>query len=317
MKVAVIGGAGFIGSRIVTLLGASADFEAVPIVRAGHSNMTGARIGDALDQEELTAALSGCDAAIHSISGDPATIVGAIQPLISAGNAAGLKRIVYLSSASVHGQSPEPGTDESSPLRGDQEIAYNNAKVEAERRLRAKASPEIVILRPGIVYGPDCRWTNDFAQALEDGSACLVNRGEGICNACHVDNLVEAIRLSLITPEAAGETFIVGDVETIRWRDLYAPVAAGLNRTLDDLPPAPVPIDGSDSPRASWWSRLIRRRSPQISRELFLLQSCSVRLPIAKAQRILGYVPPVSFGVATAQIEAHFGSSRSTAKARR
>ncbi len=317
MKVAVIGGAGFIGSRIVTLLGASASFEPVPIVRAGHANIAEARIADALDQEELAAALSGCDAAIHSISGDPATIVGAIEPLISASSAAGLKRIVYLSSASVHGQSPKPDTDESSPLRDYQEIAYNNAKVEAERQLRAVTIPEIVILRPGIVYGPDCRWTNAFAHALQDGSACLVNGGAGICNACHVDNLVEAIRLSLITPEAAGETFIVGDTEAIRWRDLYAPVAAGMNRSLDDLPPAPVPIDGSDGPRANWWSRLIRRRCPQISREMFLLQSCQVKLPITKAERILGYVPPVSFGEAARQIQTQFTPSRSTAKARR
>ena len=65
--------------------------------------------------------------------------------------------MIYLSSASVHGQSPVPGTDETSPLQSRQPIPYNRSKIEAERRLsraRSSGAVELVILRPGIVYGP-------------------------------------------------------------------------------------------------------------------------------------------------------------------
>jgi len=57
-------------------------------------------------------------------------------------------------------QAPEPGTDERSPLRTDHSALVNNAKVRAERtlmKLRANGKTELVMLRPGIVYGPRSR----------------------------------------------------------------------------------------------------------------------------------------------------------------
>ena len=49
---------------------------------------------------------------------------------------AGVRRLVYLSSASVHGQAPAPGTDEESLFETRQPIAYNMAKAWAERAYR-------------------------------------------------------------------------------------------------------------------------------------------------------------------------------------
>ena len=57
-----------------------------------------------------------------------------------------MRRLVYVSSASVHGQAPVPGTNEDSPVKRRQPIAYNNAKAWAERRLlalRASGSVEL------------------------------------------------------------------------------------------------------------------------------------------------------------------------------
>tara|TARA_B100000378_G_scaffold97730_2_gene77507 strand:+ start:136187 stop:137146 length:960 start_codon:yes stop_codon:yes gene_type:complete len=298
VKVAVIGARGFIGARLVQKL-VEAGLETVPVGRTGPGQPPDMRVADALDSNALTHAIAKCDAAVHAIAGDPATITGAIAPLLEAARRTGVRRIVYLSSASVHGQSPAVGTDESSPLQTGQPIAYNNAKVEAERLLQATnaaSTPEIVILRPGIVHGPGSRWLRMFARAMHDRSACLVNRGDNICNACHVDNLVEAVRLALTVPQAAGEAIFIGDDKVVRWRDLYEPIAAAMGRSLNDLPDAPEPFDDAIEERRV--SRLLRRMfnrySPRISAELALLQSCQVRLPQTKAKRLLGYVPPVS-----------------------
>ncbi|UXN75615.1 NAD-dependent epimerase/dehydratase family protein [Devosia sp. A8/3-2] len=148
---------------------------------------------------------------------------------------------MYLSSASVHGQSPAPGTTEQSPLSERQPIAYNNAKVRAERllmSLRQQGSVEVSILRPGIVYGPRSYWIGGFADELLAGDAYLVDGGAGLCNGIYVDNLIRAITLALKAPAADGQAYLVGDAETYSWADLLRPVAGAPAFSLEDLPEA-------------------------------------------------------------------------------
>lgn len=321
LTVAVVGARGFIGSRLVERLAVSG-MEVVPIARTGPQ----VRLADARDADALTDAFEGCNTAVHAIAGDAAMITGTIPPLLEAAHRAGLKRIVYISSASVHGQSPAPNTNENSALVESQPFAYNTAKARAEaalmtfdRNVVAVARfkrPEISILRPGIVYGPRARWFIEFAQEWQSGTACLVNGGAGICNACHIDNLCEAVRLALTEPQAADQIFLIGDAEEMHWSDLYAPVAAAMERSLTDLPEAPERTGVSECPRRFDPRRLIdrfitkRSPSPQISAEMALLQSCRVRLSTDKATHVLGYRPPVSQAQGLAEAEAWLRKAR-------
>lgn len=236
-KVAVLGASGFIGSRIVEMLHLGGLAGVRPVVRSMGSLARLSRfdldwrIADARDQKALCRALEGCETAVHAIAGEPATIRDSVTPFYRAAQAAGVRRLVYLSSASVHGQAPLPGTDDESPLSRRQPIAYNNAKAWAEHRLiglRARGEVEIVILRPGIVTGPRSVWQARFASELLAGTACWLNDGRGICNSLYVDNLVHAIHLALTAPGVDGKSFLLGDAETVTWSDLYGPVAHAL-----------------------------------------------------------------------------------------
>jgi nucleoside-diphosphate-sugar epimerase len=178
---------------------------------------------------------------VHCVAGDAKTIVGAAGPAYAAAQRAGVRRLVYLSSASVHGQAPAAGTDEATPLRDDQPIAYNNAKVRAERQLqqlRATGGVELVILRPGIVTGPRSYWVGSFASALVAGTASLVHGGQGICNSLYVDNLAHGVHLAMDASAAEGHALLLGDAETVRWADFYRPIASALGFDLADLPAA-------------------------------------------------------------------------------
>ena len=244
-RVALLGAGGFIGSRIVEMFHLGGLGDVRPVVRS-----VGAlarlsrfdlecRVADALDQRSLRAALSDCDCVIHAIAGDPATIRNSVAPVYRAAQLAGVQRILYLSSASVHGQAPPPGTDEESPVTPRQPLAYNGAKAWAERRLlklREKGSVEVVILRPGIVTGPRSIWQTRFARDLLAGTACWLDDGRGICNSLYVDNLVHAIHLALTAPGIDGMAFLLGDEETVTWADLYRPVARALGFGSLDLP---------------------------------------------------------------------------------
>jgi 2-alkyl-3-oxoalkanoate reductase len=337
--VAILGAGGFIGNRLVEMLHLEGTHAVRPVVRRPASLALASRfaiegrIADACDETALAAAFAGCHHVIHAVAGPPETIVAAVAPVYRAAEAAGVRRMVYLSSASVHGQAPTPCTDETSPLEPHQPIAYNGAKVAAERtlqELRRGGRVETVRLRPGIVHGPRSYWTGGFADELLAGEAYLVEGGHGICNAIYVDNLVEAVRRAMETPAADGEAYIVGDAETVTWADLCRPIAGALGDDLASISvPAPPELRAAKWPRdvlrasgrllpsevrRAWRAALaeLRPAPPRIpptpvapgqrdiavSREKHALHICATRLPMDKARRELGYVPPVDFETA-------------------
>lgn len=340
-KIAVLGANGFIGTRMVEMFVLNHLVDVCPVVRdyAGLARSSRfeleGRVANAFDPQALESAFQGCDVVVHAVAGDIKTILGTLAPVYHAAQKAGVRRLVYLSSGSVHGQAPEPGTDENSVLSTRQELPYNNAKVRAERvltRLRNQGNVELVILRPGIVFGPRSSWVTHFADDLLAGKTALLNRGRGICNSIYVDNLVHAIYLAATRPNIDREVFLLGDEECVTWADLYQPIATALGYDLKDTPEGII-----SSERESWFEHLepirvsktvqgllsviphrfklaafrayetilrydaIISTSPQerqqisISYEMGKLYSCSYKLPHEKAKRILGYQPPVSF----------------------
>jgi nucleoside-diphosphate-sugar epimerase len=333
-RIAVVGASGFIGNRLVESFHLSGRYEVIPVVRRASALALPCRfdirpvIADVFDEDALTSALDGCDAVVSAIAGDVKTIVDAVWPLHAATERAGARRLIYLSSQMVHGQAPAPGTDERTPLSLRQPLAYNRAKVKAERlldELGRKGRSEIVILRPGIVYGPRSQWTGGLADQLLAGEAFLADGGAGICNAIYVDNVVHAVERGIEAEGVGGEAFLVNDAEQVSWRDFVAPIAEALGQDLGNLPqPSSVEILAA---RPSFSKRVLvpaakalvamlpkrlaeaqraarraLRKAPageqpgfEFSRELALLHSCRVKLPSDKAKRLLGYKPPLSF----------------------
>jgi nucleoside-diphosphate-sugar epimerase len=340
LKVAILGANGFIGSRAVEMFHLMEIAAILPVVRAYSSLARSARfnldyrIADACDRSMLCRAFAGCDVVINCIVGDPPVITSSARAAYQAANDAGVKRMIYLSSAAVHGLSPAPATTEDSPLFR-QPLPYCNAKAKAERtllKLRETSSTEIVILRPSIVYGPRSRWTAGLASQLLTGTSYLINGGNGICNSIYVDNLVEAIRLSLSAANCDRQVFLLGDEEQVTWADFYRPIAQALGIEFDEiaslpapefrqsirdlirqvwagapvqkllpLVPAPMKRRVKAALKAFWQQEPVSEWSlslqPRIlpDREMTMLQQCSYKLPSDKANQILGYKPAVSF----------------------
>ena len=341
IKVAVLGANGFIGTRITEVFALShlVDVRAVvrdyaSLARSSRFDLD-ARIANAFDEQALEAAFQGCDVVVHAVAGDTKTILGTLTPVYRAAQKAGIKRLVYLSSSSVHGQAPPAGTDEGSPLSTKQDLPYNSAKVRAEQiltRLRSQGTVELVILRPGIVFGPRSSWVTRFANDLLAGRAALLNQGHGICNSIYIDNLVHAIYLAATEPAVDGEVFLLGDQECVTWENLYQPIATALGYDLKEVPEGMI-----SKQKQSWFEQLepIRVSSPvqkllsviphrfrlaayhayetvllyetnatpppdqvpppSLPYEMALLYSCSYKLPHEKARRVLGYWPLISF----------------------
>ncbi|MFN3683198.1 MAG: NAD-dependent epimerase/dehydratase family protein [Fimbriimonadaceae bacterium] len=340
MRVAVLGANGFIGTRLMErlLLGGTCQARALirrpsALARLARFPAVDFRITDALNPERLAADLAGCDALIHAMVGDERQIVAAASVAAKACASVGA-RLVYLSSASVHGQNPPAGTNETSPVSDKQPVAYNNAKVRAERALARSGHRDLAILRPGIVYGPRSQWTEGLRAALRSGTAYLVNGGTGICNHVYVDNLIHAILLCLNHPRASEGPFYIADTEALSWRDFYQPFVEGWGYSMEevwDVPPA-------QAPRPGLRERTMRMRTGSLGRALLpklprslkdavraiveasgkarseadgfslptdappvadyetsQLHCCRTRLPMQRAPTVLGYQPLVSF----------------------
>jgi nucleoside-diphosphate-sugar epimerase len=114
-------------------------------------------------------------------------------------------------------------------------MPYAREKGLAENFLRERMTEQrlsIVVLRPGLIWGPRSPWVIRPATQLVSGSAYLVGDGGGICNLMYVDNLIRSIDAVVAHPKQLPGFYHVADDETTTWREYYAALAAGLGVDL-------------------------------------------------------------------------------------
>jgi nucleoside-diphosphate-sugar epimerase len=248
-KVAVTGATGFIGSRLaekllergvsVTCLvrgevAASARLAALPVTL---------RSLDLSDEKAVENATEGSGVVFHCAydwHSEPWN-VAAIRALISGCVRHRVRRFVHVSTFSVYEQPAAGKFNEQTPLTNARS-GYAGNKLQLEQEvLQAVLERGLAatILQPTIVYGPFSRpWTIDPADMLLNGTVVLPGQGEGFCNALFVDDLVEALILAAIRPEAEGERFIVSGPEVITWNRFYETIAAAIGAPGPEYRPA-------------------------------------------------------------------------------
>jgi len=254
--IAVTGATGFIGRRLIHVLGARGDAALRVLVRNSDAIAgTGFR-GDAIEGDMRNPAAfarileEGCTWVnmAHLDMPSETDQIKAMSSLLEMCREKRIKRLVHCSTAVVAGRSTARVVTESTDcLPGDR---YEAEKLAIERVLLQKCgeSPEVVILRPTAVFGPrgrnlikladDLRRQPSFVNYLK---SCL--QGGRRMNLVHVDNVVAAIAF-LIDARAgvAGEVFIVSDDEAPgnNFRDVERRLMAGLG--VRDYPVAPAAL---------------------------------------------------------------------------
>ena len=211
MDVLVTGGCGYVGTKLTQALLARTDHR-VTVLDAlwfgnfltPHSRLTvldhDMRQIDAVD-------LSGFDTIFHlaNIANDPSVElnpyasweVNVLATMRLADRAArqGVKQIVFASSGSVYGVTPEPRVTEDMDLRPISE--YNKTKMVAERVILSYANTMVTtIIRPATVCGPSPRMRLDLTvnlltmQALTRGAMTVLG-GSQVRPNIHIDDLVD------------------------------------------------------------------------------------------------------------------------------
>ncbi len=172
MKALVTGGGGFIGSWTVrTLLEEGIETRVAEPPGADLSNLEGLRVetaeADVRDAAALRRAAEGCRWVFHLAAYSrfwakerkvfEEVNVGGAANLFSAARAAGVERVVHVSSATIL-RIPKKGSGDERDLLGEKELKdpYEKSKLAAERLAlkAARADLDVVVASPTVPVGP-------------------------------------------------------------------------------------------------------------------------------------------------------------------
>ncbi len=307
------GASGFIGSRLARRL--SAEGRPVRCLVRPSSDTAGLAgldvelvTGTLADEDSLQRAAAGCERVVHcaALVSDWATVaeiraanVTGTRNVMAAAAAAGVRRVVHISTTDVYGH---PG---SGPLDEDRAPAgfanwYSQTKLEAEAEVTAARVQEKVVLRPATVYGPGSQeLVGEIARAIEGGHMLLVDRGRALAGLCYVENLIDAIVLALQEPLGTARTFNVTDGVPVTWAAFTGDLARGLG-----APPVrlslPYPLAAAIALALEHGYRLARAQAgletaPLLSRQAVQVLGRDQSFSAARAEAHLGWEPRVGY----------------------
>ncbi len=152
----------------------------------------------------------------------------------------GVKRLIYMSSIGVNGQSTEKEKKFSifdSPNPNDN---YAKSKLIIEKKLQEISKNnelEIVIVRAPHVYGP-CAKGNiiRLVKLIDSGIPLPLGSINNYKSFISIDNLVDFLCLCVTHPKAANEVFLVSDDDDVSFQDLIHKISNYLDKNIIIFP---------------------------------------------------------------------------------
>lgn len=329
MKVLVTGANGFLGQAIVRRL--LADGHSVrALLRSGRTlaefPTVEVVVGDLCDEASIQAAVAGMEGVVHAAAHVATTgtwelfaeaNIRGTRRVIRAARAAGARRIVHISSLSVY-DVPRDGVTVNEDSAYESEANgrghYSRSKLAADRLAlwEARHGAPVVVLRPGLLYGPGRR--PPLARQSFDvlGWKLILARRDYPLPFSHVDNVADAVLLALAAADTVvAQAFTIVDANVAQrelaaeyrrlagesWRPLYLPVdlvatAAGVAERL---------------------LRLARRRSPVTAHQI-RRATHRAWYDCARAEKLLGWRPRVDVrtGLSSAFASLHQSATVAT-----
>lgn len=314
MKALVIGGGGFLGSRIARMLHERGDRVTVfGRHRYPHLEAVGIAClqGDVCDAGSVARACADRDAVFHvaakvGVWGKhrifrDVNVTGA-QNVIEGCRARGVRKLIYTSTPSVViGGEDLFGVDESQPYASRYLTAYAQTKAAAERLVLAANGPSLatVALRPHLIWGPgDRELVPRLLDRARRGRLFQVGDGSNLVDITYIDNASVAHLQAgdALAPDTrcAGRAYFISQGEpVVLW--------PWIRELLDRL--GVPPVRRSVSFRTAYrvgavlealFRALGRSSEPPMTRFVALQLAKSHYFCIHAARRDFGYDPKVS-----------------------
>jgi nucleoside-diphosphate-sugar epimerase len=263
MRVAVLGGTGFIGHHVSRWL-----VEAGADVTTLHRGRTARRVAGArslvTDRQHLASLASGLAAAAPNVLIDMIAYTGEDMERLLAAIPDSVEHLVVVSSGDVYwtyaaflglsqARSPTATLDEAASLRehlhpyraqakGPEDLLYWYEKIAVEQTARTGAGMSVTILRLPMVYGPEDpqnRVSGYLERLRACGSELRLHPAEAAwsCTRGYVEDVAWAIRLAALDRRADGRIFNAGDADALtelEWVRAIAAAAEWPGRVLTD-----------------------------------------------------------------------------------
>ena len=246
MRVAIIGGTGFIGSYLVDALLADGHAPSL-LVRHGSADKvrhcTACRIvhGDLTDDKAVAMTLEDCAAVIYNVGilredGDTtfeSTQLDGVKRVIEAAKVAGVRRFLLMSANGIRAD----GTD------------YQRTKFLAEEALK-NSGLDYTIFRPSLVFGNPRGRMEIGTQLLNDvvrlpipaagfTTGLRPHKDAVMMSPVHVRDVADAFTAALTDDSSIGQTYELGGPEDISWADIVRRVGKAVGKNKWVLP-API-----------------------------------------------------------------------------
>lgn len=239
MRVAVIGGTGFVGGYLTDAL-VAAGHEPALLVREGseskvrHRDRVAITTGDLASPAALISLINGCDAVIYNvgilrefprkgITFESTQYEGVVRT-VDAAIESGVRRLLLMSANGVKC----PGT------------AYQETKSRAEDYALASGL-DVTVLRPSVIFG-DPRGTMEFATQLNNDmvrpplpavgffSGLDRQKGAVVMSPVHINDVSSAFVAALEDDSTIGRTISLGGPEAVTWQDMVQRIAAATGK---------------------------------------------------------------------------------------
>jgi UDP-glucose 4-epimerase len=276
MRALVTGGAGFIGSHLVSHLVAGGHEVALldNFATGRRDNLADVAEeveiveGDIQSYERVHTAVRGCEVVFHQaalpsvprsvqdpLTSNAANVIGTLNVLLAARDS-GIRRVVFASSSSIYGANRElPKREEQHPLPIS---PYAVAKLTGEGYCRAFGEVyglETVSLRYFNVFGPKQDPQSAYAAViprfitdlLADESPTVFGDGEQTRDFTYVDNVVHANLLAAQAEGVTGKVYNIATGERASLNDLVRRLQGltGSTATASYEPPRPGDVRDS------------------------------------------------------------------------
>lgn len=263
--VVVFGGSGFIGKQVVRAL-AKRGYRVRIAMRRPHLGAELRVMGDVGQvqivqanvrfPQSIDAALEEADAVVNLVavmyeSGKQnfeTLHIEAAQAIAQAAAKRGIKRIVHMSAL---GAAPKGAR-------------YARTKYRGERAV-LEAAPTATILRPSIVFGPEDKFFNRFAEMATMAPALpLIGGGKTKFQPIFVGDVADAVVAAVEKREAQGRVFELGGPRTYTFKQLLEFITAEIDRPRT-LVPLPFVLAHPIGLLANWAFKLIPFADPPIT----------------------------------------------------
>ncbi len=306
MKAFITGGSGFIGSHLINFLLKSewkikALFHKTPI----DVSEKGIEIieGDIRDLDFLEDSIEKGDIVFHLASALGASLIPereffeinavGTKNVLHASLIKGAKRVVHFSSAGVIGYVKNGEiADENYPL--NPEDFYERSKLDGEKIAieYGRKGLDLVIIRPGWVYGPGDKRTFKLIKAIASGKFFIIGKGKTFQTPIFIDDLIEGIYLCF-QKGVSGEIYHLAGLEILTVKEMAEIIAKKLDKKIFPLkfPVAPAKILAFGMDRVY---KIFGKEAPLTPSKINFFTK-SKPLSIEKARKELNFYPRTSF----------------------